>query len=218
MKRFLKQIEVLESRRMMSASPFNAAVAADRLEVRVDLLKFRADAAVGAAAVLHDLATMKGDGLAKATTVTPLIKQFHTDLKSMGQTLFSDRLTEKVAALTDEVMIVKELQKIFTDRKNPAAKASDETALTTDRVQLQTDLIAGLDARIATREAAEVTIDNDVAAINSAASSDPNASAKLKTDMAKLLADRTAKMATLTADLQKLEGDRTTLSTALSAD
>src|SRR5438067_1498262 len=101
--------EALESRRLMSAGTsaiFNSTVKLDRLQVRADLLKFRADALAANVTLLSDRKALKGDNVAAATTVTPLIQTLHTDAKQMRLQLKLDRLTEAGNALTDEAVIV----------------------------------------------------------------------------------------------------------------
>jgi hypothetical protein len=218
MKSALTVIESLESRTLMSASPFSTAVAADRLQVKADFLKFRSDAAAASAKLLVDLSAMQGDHLAAATTVAPLVKQMRTDLKTAGHTLLLDRLNESAAALGDESAIVSVQRHILLDKKNPTAETADHAALMADRVKLQTDLIAGLNSRIATRQAGETTIFNDISAINEAATTDPHSTAKLQLDLGTLLADRSTKMQTVTADLVVLVQDRTQLSSDLAAE
>jgi hypothetical protein len=218
MKTNAAMIESLESRTLMSASAFSTAVAADRLEVRADLLKFRSDAAAASAKLLVDLSAVQKDDLAVATTVAPLVKQMRTDLGTIGRSLLADRLTESAAALGDESAIVTERLHILQDKKNPTAETADHTALMDARVKLQTDLIAGLNSRIATRQAGETTIFNDISAIDTAVGADPNASAKLQQDLSALLAVRAGKMQTLTSDLVQLVKDRTQLSTDLAAE
>ena len=218
MKSAVTVIESLESRTLMSASPFSTAVAVDRLQVKADFLKFRSDAAGASAKLLVDLSALKTDHLAAATTVAPLVKQMRTDLKTIGHALLLDRLNESAAALGDESAIVSERIHIILDKKNPTAETADHAALMADKIKLQNDLITGLNSRIATREAGETTIFNDVTAIEEAASTDPNASAKLQLDLTKLLADRTAKMTAVTADLAQLVQDRTQLTSDLAAE
>ena len=132
-------------------------------------------------------------------------------------TLLSDRLTERANVLHDESVIVAELRKMVLDRNNPTALAGDKQVLPSDRIKLQTDMTAGLDKRIADRQAAFNTIFNDVQTIITAVNNDPNASAQLKADVGQWGADRTARMTTLTADLQKIEADRTQLVADLTA-
>jgi hypothetical protein len=213
--------EALEPRRLMSVSVgtslFDSAVKLDRLQVHADLVKFRSDAVSADVTLLSDRITLRGDNVAAATTVVPLIAKLHTDVKSMRLQLLEDRLTEKSNALRDESVIIGDLRQILIDRNNPTALAADRTKLKSDRITLQNDLIAGLDSRIATRQSFHDTLFADGQAIGAAVQTDPNASAKLKTDVAKWLSDGAAKLNTMEADLTKLAADRTQLVADLTA-
>ena len=215
----LRLMEALESRTLFSAapSPLSTAVLADRLQIRADLLQFKSDVVSCWATMLHDVNAVKADHPAAATTVLPLIKQFRIDLAHKRSTLLSDRLAERSNVLADESLIVRELRQILLDHGNPTAVAADRQVLLTDRIKLQNDEIAGLDQRIADRQAAYTTIFNDVQAIITAVNSDPNASAQLKADVTKWGNDRTTCMTTLTADLQRVAADRQQLVTDLTA-
>ena len=209
-------LQSLESRTLMSASAaVSPAVAVDRLVVKADLLQFRADATAGTAALLRDVTAFKGEHLAAATTVTPLVSELRTDVKSMQLTLTGDRLTESQAVLGDELVIVTDIRHALADRGTATALAADKAAVLTERAKLQTDEVAGLNSRIAARTAATTTIFNDVQAIEAAAATDPNATAALRASIQQFGTDRTAKLATLTADLTKLGADRTTLAADL---
>src|SRR3954454_21425647 len=105
------QIEGLESRTLMSGSAlgsavFNATVKADRLQVRVDLLKFRADSLGSFAVLLADTAAVKRDDLSSLMTVAPLVDHLRADVKQMRLALKADRLNEGIAVLTDRVAIL----------------------------------------------------------------------------------------------------------------
>ncbi|HXE52579.1 MAG TPA: hypothetical protein VN541_06155, partial [Tepidisphaeraceae bacterium] len=114
-------MESLESRTLLSAtpSPLSAAVMADRLQVRADLLQFKSDAASCMATMLKDVTAIKADHPSNLTAVKPLVKQFHTDVAHLRSTLLSDRLTERANVLHDESVIVAELRKMVLDRNNP---------------------------------------------------------------------------------------------------
>ena len=190
---------------------------ADRLAVRADLLQFKADVVSCWATMLKDVNAVKADHPSSVTTLKPLIKQFRLDVAHRRSTLLSDRLNERSNVLADESVIVAELRKILLDRGNPTAVAADRQVLLTDRIKLQTDMIAGLDQRIADRQAAYTTIFNDVQAIVTAVNNDPNASTQLQADVTKWGNDRTTCMTTLTADLQKIETGRQQLVADLTA-
>ena len=210
----IAQVQPLESRTLMSAT---AAVTADRAEVRADLFKFRADAFAGTATLVRDTVALRADGLAGATTVVPAVAQLRADVKAMDATLKGDRLTEGQAVLGDESTILLGLRQLRLDHGNATAEAADHAALKADRAKLETDEVAGLDSRIATRTAAQQTVFNDVSAIEAAAATDPNASASLKAAVAQFGDDRTAKLTTLSADLAKLSADRAQLAADLTA-
>ncbi len=215
-------MEDLESRVFLSAttaggSVLSAAVKADHVQIRIDLLKFKGDDFGLASRLLSDVTNIKKDDLKQATTVVPLIKQMKTDIKTMQLTLKADRLAESSAALADESVIAKELLQILKDQGNPTAVAADRQHLLADRIQLQTDLVAGLNSRITTRQNSYSALIADGQAVVTAAQSDPNASAKLQSDITQWTTDRSNGMTTLLADLQKLVTDRTQLVTDLTA-
>jgi hypothetical protein len=202
----------------MSVSPvFNATVRLDRLQVRADLVKFRFDALSANITLMSDRIALRGDNLAAAMTIAPLITKLHSDLKQMRTQLLADRLAERSNALRDESVIVADLRQILLDRNNPTALATDRAKLKNDRITLQNDLIAGLDARIATRQSFHDTLFADGQAISAAAQTDPNASDKLKSDIAKWLSDGAAKLNTMEADLTKIAADRAQLVSDLTA-
>jgi hypothetical protein len=135
----------------------------------------------------------------------------------MHTALRADRLAESAAALADESAIKKDLLQILKDRHNATAETADHAKLLSDRIQLQNDLIAGLDSRIATRQGSETTIANDTQAIVTAADNDPAASDALEAAASKFADDRTTALNTLTADLQTITAARTQLSNDLTA-
>jgi hypothetical protein len=141
----------------------------------------------------------------------------HTDVTQMWTQLRIDRLTEAGNVLQDESVIVRELAKLLTDRGNHQAVLADKAQLLTDRIQLQNDEIAGLTARLTTRENAYNKIFADLGAITTAVSADTNASANLLAAVEKFAADRTTCLNTMSADLQKLIADRTQLAADLTA-
>jgi hypothetical protein len=210
-------IERLENRQLLSVSPFNATVKLDRLQIQVDLVKFRFDDLSADVTLLADRMALHGDDVAAATTVVPLISKLHSDVKTMRMQLLSDRLTEASSALRDESVIVADLRQILADHGNSTALAADHTKLTNDRITLQNDLIAGLNSRIATRQNFYNTLFADGQAIEAAAQTDPNASSKLKTDITKWISDGDARLNTMLADLSKLVTDRTKLVSDLTA-
>jgi hypothetical protein len=220
MSKFSTPIESLESRRLMSASLgglFNPTVAEDRLVVQADLLKFRYDALAAEVTLFADRTALKGDDVKAATTVTPLIKKLYTDATAMRTTLLEDRLAERANVLKDESVIVLDLRQILIDRGNSTAVAADRVKLKTDRITAQNDMIAGINSRLATRQAAHDELVSDGAAILAAASTDSNASAQLKTDLTTWVNDFDAKLGTMETDLINLGNARTKLSADLTA-
>jgi len=214
-------VESLEKRELMSASPvpvlFNATVKADRLAIKADLLKFRGDVFACESKLLKDVIAIKKNVAKGDTSLVAPFQQLHTDVQAMRSQLRVDRLTEAANALAAESTIKMDIVQIIKDRGNATAEAADHAKLMADRVALQNALIAGLDARIATRQSSEMTISADCQAIVTAAQTDPNASAALQAAAATFAADRTACLNTLTSDLQTIEAARTTLVNDLTA-
>ncbi|HUO08002.1 MAG TPA: hypothetical protein VM008_06865 [Phycisphaerae bacterium] len=217
-------MEELESRTLMSGTPtspgplMSAAVIADRAHIQADLLKFQSDCLNATATLLTDITAIKTDDPKQATTVTPLLQKMRADIHTMQVTLLGDRLTEKANVLADESVITSDLAKIVHDKGNPTAVAADRTQLRADRIKLQNDMIAGLNARITTRQTAYPGIVADGNAVVAAVQTDAHASPKLQADLSKWVTDRTGKISTLTADLQQLVADRTHLVTDLTAE
>jgi hypothetical protein len=209
--------ETLESRTLMSASPFDTAVKADRVQIRADLLKLDADFFADAGTLLTDNRALKADHLSSNTVLHPLVATLRSDVYSFDLALRADRLTEAANVITDEQVVVTELQKMFTDRKNPTALAADKSQLITDRANLQSAMVAGLTQRITDRESEISQITTDTQAILTAL---PNsgANAKLTSDLTQFLTDKSAALTKITADLTKLSGDRTQLITDLNAE
>jgi hypothetical protein len=215
-------LEALEPRTLFSGGSaetlaLNATVRADRLQVRVDLLKFRLDGLSDFITMQADRRKLNADHLAKDATLAPLYKTFNIDITHMRATLLGDRLNEATAVLKDELKIVTDLKHKLADKGNPTAEAEDVATLHADRIQLQTDMIAGLDARIATRQAAYTTLFNDTQAISAAIPGDTTASPTLVVDAQKWVTDENAHLSTMLADLQKIEADRTQLVADLTA-
>jgi hypothetical protein len=213
--------EGLESRVLLSTTPppvFNPTVKADRLAIRADLLKFRSDIFACASTLLKDRIAINKNIAKGDTSLTAPFQTLRTDLSAFHTALREDRLAEAANALADESTIKLDLRQILLDKGNATALAADHAKLMTDRIQLQNDLIAGLDARIATRHSYLTTISNDVDAIVTAANNDPNASDALKAAAATFAADRTTCVTTLTADLQTIDAARAQLVADLTAE
>jgi hypothetical protein len=203
----------------LSATPvFNFAVTADRLVARADLLHFESDILANDAKLLIDIQNIKKNVAKGDTSLKAPFAQLHADVGKMSTTLKEDRLTEAANALADESAIDLAYVQILKNKGNAAAEAADHTALRNDRIKLQNDLIAGLDSRIATREADEATISADTQAIVTAADNDPGATIGLKAAAATFAGDRVACINTLTADLQTISAARATLVAALTAE
>jgi hypothetical protein len=209
-------VESLEGRALMSASALSTQVTIDRLQTRADLLKFRSDVAAGTAKLLADVAALKADGLGSNPTFVSLFGKLHSDVKSMWEQLKLDRLNESASVLHDQSVYVQGLIQFLKDKGNPAARAGDQQQLIADRVQLQNDEIAGLTARIDTREADCATISTDIQNIITAADA-LSPSGPLQGALLQFAADRTSVLNTITTDLQTLVTDRTNLADALSA-
>ena len=218
---YQSMIETLESRTLLSVSPvpvlFNATIRADRLAVKAELLKFRSDIFSCAAMLLRDTQAIRHNIAKGDTSLVAPFQQLHADLKAMRSALRVDRLTESANALADESVIKHDIIQIIKDRGNVTAEVADHAKLLADRIQLQNDLIAGLDSRIATRQADETTLSNDVDAIVTAANNDPNASAALLAAVTTFANDRITCLSTFTTDLQGIEAARTTLVNDLTA-
>lgn len=213
--------EALESRTLYSVTPasavLGAAVKADQLQVKADLLMFRSDMAGNTLTLLTDVAAIKTDGVKGDAALKPAPAKFHKDVRSMSQQLRLDRLGKAHNALADESTIISDRRRILLDKGDAPMLASDKAKLLGDRVKLQQDLLAGLDARVATRQSAYAMIFADGQAIVDAAKADPAASAALVADLGKFTADKTVCMNTVTADLQKLVADRQQLVADLTA-
>lgn len=209
--------EALESRTLLSISPVSLQVAADRLQVHADLVSFKADMLHDTATLLGDVKALKLDGVKADPTLGPLFATLKTDVKAMRSQLAADRLAQAKAVVKDQAAILKDMRQARMDRGNPTAVTADRAQLLADRIQLQTDEIAGLTARINTRQSAFDTISADLQAIATAASGDSGYSAKLTADINKFVTDRTNSLNTMTADLNKIKADRTQLQTDLAA-
>lgn len=210
--------ESLESRQLFSAAPiFDAAVAADRLMVKADLLMFQSHIDSNDAKLLIDAVKVKRNLVKGDTSLVAPFAQLHKDAQAMQTALKEDRLAEAANALADESTIKLARLQILKD-KGTSAETADHAALMADRVKLQNDLIAGLDSRIATRQADEGTIAVDTLAIVNAADNDSQATTGLKLAAATFAANRVACINTLTTDLGHIASARTALIAALNAE
>ncbi len=214
--------EALESRTLMSASAaatvvLDSAVVADRLQVRVDLLKFESDCFATTSTLLADTGTIKADDVAQAKTVLPLIKTLHSDVTQMRLTLKADRLTEASNVIADELKVLAVRKEMLADKGNEGLETAARAEIQADRIQMQNDMIAGLNARLETRQQAYEKISADGQAILAAVETDPNAGPKLQAATEKWVDDKTTCMNAMETDLQKLIGDRTQLVNDLTA-
>ena len=214
-------IEGLESRVFLSTTPvpvlFNPTIKADRLVVRADLLRFASDIFACDVKLFRDNRTINKDTAKGDTSLVAPFQTLHADVAAMQKALRLDRLTEAANALADESVIKLDIRQIIINRGNATAEAGDHAKLTSDRIKLQNDLIAGLDSRIATRLSYLSTISNDVSAVVTAADNVPNASAALKAAAATFATDRTTCLGTLTSDLQAIAAARANLVADLTA-
>jgi hypothetical protein len=195
----------------------SAQVAADRLQVDADLLKFKSDCVACTAALLTDRQALQADDVRKDATLAPLFKTMRSDVQQMQVQLASDRLAESSAVLQDESAVVTELEKMIADKGNKTAMASDKSQLLADRIQLQNDEIAGLNARVMTRENDYSKIFADLQNIATAVQNESGVSSQVVTDVRKFITDRTNCMNTLEGDLNTLIAARTQLVTDLTA-
>jgi hypothetical protein len=210
-------IESLESRWLMSASAFSTQVTLDRLNIRAALLKFRYDAVTTTATLIADCSALQAADLKQDATLAPLFRALHKEVKAMRHTLDLDLLTESSAVLKDESVVVAEEEQYVADNGNEAARTADRIQLRKDHVQLEDDEIAGLNARLATRESEQTVLTADLNAITTALGMDTGASAALQTAVTNFVTDRTASLGLFETDLHSIITARTQLVTDLNA-
>ena len=213
-------IQTLESRTLMSASvdsTVNTAVAADRIQVHADLLQFRSDLYSAQATMMKDVSALVADDVKKDTLLSPLFKKLRVNLNAMHKALKADRMSEGANVLADEATILAAQAKYHADAGNATARKADRKAIVSARIQLQTDEIAGLNARLTERQNDYTVIFNTLTAIANAVDSDAGASAQVKADVHTFVTDKTNILNTFTAALQKIITDRTQLVTDLTA-
>lgn len=211
--------ENLESRVLMSAVPstVTAAVSEARLQVKIDLGKFELDAIEGGQTLIADCKALQADGVQHDPALAPLLQQLHSDVKSMQSQLAADNLAESEAVATDMGIICAQKLKILGD-KTHAEKLADKAVLVQDQINLQTDMLTGLNTRLATRQDDYTTISDDITALATALASDIGASQQLVTDVTKFLGDRSTLLTTMEGDLNTIITDRTALVNALEAE
>jgi hypothetical protein len=210
-------VEKLETRTLLSSAAINGTIAADRAQVWTDLGQFKTDIVSGITTISADLKAIKTDDAADIGTVGPLVKTFHTDANAMRATLLGERLQEKANVLNDQANIVTELEQYVADKGNKSARATDKSQILADRVDLENDEIAGLTARINTRQADYNKLEADLTAIATAVENDESGSTQLSADVTRFVTDRTNVFSTLLADLQTIKNDRTKLAKDLMA-
>jgi hypothetical protein len=210
-------LETLESRAMLSATAFNTQVLQDRLAVDSALLKFKSDTVSITIALVNDSGALQAADLKQDTTLAPLFKQLHKDVKTMRSGLKSDLLNESSAVLKDESVVVAELAKYVSDNGNETARKADRVQLRKDRIQLQNDEIAGLNARLTTRQTYQTKLTDDLNAITTALGTDTGASQALQTAVNQFTTDRTSSLTTLQSDLTGIINARTKLAADLAA-
>ncbi|HZL37391.1 MAG TPA: LEPR-XLL domain-containing protein [Tepidisphaeraceae bacterium] len=215
-------IEGLESRVLLSAAPkppvlFNPTIKADRLQVRADLLKFQSDIFSWDAKLLRDTTAVRENVAKGDTSLVAPFAALRTQVQAMRTSLLEDRLNESISALHDEATIKGDILQIIKDRKNSSAETADHAKLMGDRAQLQNDLVAGLNSRIATRTTDASAIATAAQGLVTAANSDPNASSALQAAVGTFATDRSNCVTALASDLQTIANARTQLSTDLTA-
>ena len=149
----------------MSATLFSTAVAADRLHIRQDFIQLRTDLCADANALCSDNAALRANHVHQNTTLQPLVAKLRSDVRGFRLTLLGDRLTEAGNVIKDELVIVGELKQMLHDKHNPTALAADKLVLKADRVQCQTNMVAGLTQRLTDRQAETAAILADTQAI-----------------------------------------------------
>ncbi len=210
-------LESLESRQLMSVSPFSTQVQQDRLAVQKALLNFRSDLNSYTATLLADCSALQSADVKQDSTLLPLFKQLHKDAKSMRLSLKEDRLNESSAVLKDESAVVAEESQFLSDAGNKTARAADRVQIREDRIQLQADEIAGLNARLTTRETDESILSGDITAITNALAGDTGASSALQAAVKNFVTDRTDSLSAFQTDIEGIITARNQLMTDLKA-
>jgi hypothetical protein len=217
MNRATKPFETLEHRTLMSATLFSTAVTHDRAEIHADFVKLNSDLYADAKTLLTDNHALKVDHVHQNTVLQPLVATLRTDVLTFQLTLKTDRLAEAENVVADELVVVNELKQMLKDKGNATALAADKLALKADRVQLNTDEVAGLTQRLTDRQTETNTILSDSAAILIALPTS-GASAQLTADVTQWLGDKNASLSKVTVDLQKISADRSQLILDLNAE
>jgi hypothetical protein len=166
---------------------------------------------------LSDVAQLKADGAANDPALVHLFQKFHADVKSMWAELKIARLNQSASVSEDQAAIDLELAQVLSDKGNPTAEHADREQLLADRVQLQTDAVAGLNARLSIRETAYGTLFTDLSAITNDLQSDPNITPQLSADVTQFVTDRGDCLTAMAHDIHTVIVARTQLITDLTA-
>lgn len=214
-------LEGLESRMLMSSSlPHyqDATVTLDKAIVKGELLKFEADILITGAQLKVDYKGIKKTTAAGDTSLTADFTQLKTDFASQSSQLKTDRLAESSAALADESKIKADIVQIRKDKGNASALIADHAQLRADRVQLETDLVAGINSRIATRQSFETTLSNDLAKIQTDATADTKGSTAFETAVTAYVTAGDARLTLMVNDLTAIATARDNLAAAIAAE
>lgn len=200
-------LESLESRTLMSGTSaaipgpvFSAAVLSDKAHIQSDLMSFESDFVTKTVTLLNDVNTIKLDAPSLVPSLTPLIVKMQNDIHAMQQLLITEPLTDGSTVVADRAAVL-------TDLTGGAGRQQ----LLSDRIKLQNDTVAELDARITIRQNAFPGILADGDAIVAVVKASPSVSTKLQADVSKWAADRAGTVVVMSTDLQKLAGDRAQL-------
>jgi hypothetical protein len=212
--------ETMESRKMLSVSPTAAlreTLQQDQAQVQAALEQFQSDAVCYTKTILGDIAKLKADGATSDAALMHTFQKFHADVESMWAELKTARINQYEAVSQDQSAVCAELVQILQDKGNPTAEHADREQLLADRVQLEQDAVAGLNARLTIRENAYGTLFSDLSAIDSEVQSDPNASSQLQADVQQFVTDRGDCLTAMAHDIHDVIVARTQLITDLTA-
>lgn len=212
-------LEHLEARQMMSATPtapiiLSAAVQNDRAAILVQLRTFTQDFFNSYAPLLRDVAEIKYDLTPTPTALAPITAQLNTDMTTIQISLLADNLSDNAIVQGDLNMVAVDSRTIVMDGGNTKLLVAAQTKFGSDESKLQKDMLAQLDARIATRQMdmTKVLADAD-AFLDIAATGDAKDAAAVN----QMTSDVNAFSATATADLTKIKQGRAQLAADFSA-
>ncbi len=214
--------ETLETRRLLSVSlphvacapggsASNSTIAVDEKQIDAAQMQLQMDNWSSARTLVSDVKALLADGLRHDATLMPLFQQLQADGQVMRQDLEADEKAGQTVVSHDQTVINTEELQVCKDKHNPTALKADQAALLADRIQLENDVIAAIDARLATLQADENTIADDLGAINGALSGDTAASPKLVGDVGNFRTDALIAMYGLATDLLGLIGAHVSL-------